>query len=226
MNKQKFVELLLKSGVLTFGEFKTKSGRLSPYFFNTGSFNSAVLLNQLAEYYATLIQETAELKKVDNLFGPAYKGIPLAIATASMLSKKVGHDISFTFNRKEAKDHGEQGFLVGFDYKKEVSLPQVIVVEDVLTGGTSLRETFEILKQYKINILGIVLGIDREERSGSDAQTSAKKEIESLYKTNIYSLISLSEIVSILHNKKVLGKIWIDDQGLERIKQYRSAYGL
>jgi len=225
MNKQKFVELLLRSGALAFGEFKTKSGRISPYFFNTGCFSSALLLSELAGYYASLIEQTSSFKQVNNLFGPSYKGIPLAIATTQALAYKISRDISFTFNRKEVKDHGEQGLLVGYDYRKTSSNVNVIVIEDVLTGGTSLRETFSFLKPYNINILGIVLGIDREERSGNDASISARKEIETLYKTKIHALISLSKIVSILHNKEVLGKIWIDDMNFKRIEDYRNTYG-
>ncbi len=219
-----FLELLLKSGALKFGEFKTKSGRLSPYFFNTGCFNSAHIMGAVSEHYAVLIAEKFGHHGINNLFGPAYKGIPLAVMIADRLAKRLGRDVSFTFNRKERKDHGEQGLLVGYDYSLKSDV-KIVVVEDVLTGGTSLRETYEFLKPFNLEILGIAVGIDREERGLHFPQKTAKQEMEELFGVKIYPVITLTEIVSRLHNQEFLGKIWINNADFKKIQDYQAQFG-
>jgi orotate phosphoribosyltransferase len=217
--KQRFVELLLECGVLTFGDFATKSGRRSPYFFNTGHFDSADRLGKVADLYAEGIQEYFG-DKVSNLYGPAYKGIPLAVLTADRLAKHYTRDVSFTFNRKEAKNHGEGGTFVGRQYRGG---ERVVVVEDVLTGGTSLRETHELLKKLEIEIIGVFVGIDRQER-GTGVRT-ARSEIEEIYQAPVQSLVNMDEVVKILHNRKVLGRVWIDDNKRAEIDRYRQEFG-
>jgi orotate phosphoribosyltransferase len=218
MQKERFVELLLESGVLNFGSFKTKSGRLSPYFFNTGKFDSGQRLGKVADLYAESLKEHFGMG-IDNLFGPAYKGIPLAVLTADRLAKLYRKDISFTFNRKEAKDHGEGGLLVGHQYQGG---EKIVIVEDVLTGGTSLRETELLLRRLDLQVLGIFVGIDRQEKGRGEM--SAKKEIEQVYQAPVHSLVNMDEIVAILHNHSVLGRVWIDGDIKASIDAYRTQY--
>lgn len=216
--KREFVELLLKSGVLNFGTFTTKSGRLSPYFFNTGRFDSGMRLGKVADLYAASIASHFGAK-VENLFGPAYKGIPLAVLSADRLAQLYQRDVSFTFNRKEAKDHGEGGNFVGHQYRGGEN---VVIVEDVLTGGTSLRETELMLRSLKLNILGIFVGIDRQERGS--AMLSARQEIEQLFQAPVFNLVNMDDIISILYGQTVLGRVWIDKPIKLAIDEYRQQY--
>jgi orotate phosphoribosyltransferase len=163
----RFVEILLESEVLRFGEFVTKSGRTSPYFFNTGNIDSGLVLAEAASFYAQKISETFG-SEVTNLFGPAYKGIPLCVSVSEKLALKYGRDVSFTYNRKEAKDHGEGGTLVGHSYQPG---DKVVIVEDVLTGGTSIRETMDLFRSIDVEVVGAIIGIDRQEK-GSDVSVS------------------------------------------------------
>lgn len=221
--KLPYLETLLESGVLRFGEFKTKSGRLSPYFFNTGLLDSGHRLGKVAGFYADAISERFGSAGVENLFGPAYKGIPLAVMTAERLGARLGKDVSFTFNRKEAKDHGEGGNLVGRAYKGG---EKVVIIEDVITGGTSFRETFPILRAAKVDVVGFVVGIDRQEKGGTPgAVVSAMREVEDTYGVPGLALLDLSEIVAILTKAPVLGKRWIDADLKARIDAYRAQYG-
>ncbi len=217
--QKNYLELLLESGVVRFGEFKTKSGRLSPYFFNTGHLDSAYKLGRAAACYAELIAE--KFPEVTNLFGPAYKGIPLAVLTASVLSEKLKRDITFTFNRKEVKDHGEGGSLVGHTYQ---GVEKVVVIEDVITGGTSFQETLPLLKSYGIKPIGLVVGIDRMEKGSGSLK--AFDEISLAWDTPAASILTLDKIIALLHNQAVLGKVWIDDEMLKKINKYRDVYGV
>lgn len=217
---ERFLELLLTAEVLRFGDFQTKSGRHSPYFFNTGLIDSGERLSLACELYAEVIAEHFG-SHVDNLFGPAYKGIPLAVMTASKLANKLGRDISFTFNRKEAKDHGEGGVLVGRSYHGGEN---VVVVEDVITGGTSIAESMPILMRAKVNVIGIVVGIDRQEL-GSQATLSARAEIEQKWEVPVVSLLNLDQVIARLHNRPCSGRIWIDDALRAKIDAYRQQYG-
>lgn len=217
--QDRYIELLLTSGVLRFGAFKTKSGRNSPYFFNTGHFDSGEKLGAAADLYADMIAEHFG-SRVDNLFGPAYKGIPLAVMTSFQLSQRLGRDISFTFNRKEAKDHGEGGVLVGRSYQGG---EKVVVVEDVITGGTSFNETLPLLKRAGVDVIGVVVGVDRQERGTGTA--SAFAEVRERYGVKSAALVTVRDVVERLHNREVLGKVWIDDATRDRIESYLREYG-
>ncbi len=219
-NKQAYLECLLRSGVLRFGEFKTKSGRLSPYFFNTGRIDSGESLSEVAGYYAELIAERFG-SRVDNLFGPAYKGIPLAVMTSERLARRLGRDVSFTFNRKEVKDHGEGGTLVGRAYQGG---EKVVVIEDVITGGTSFHETIPLLKRLGADVIGLVVGVDRQER-GSKAGISAMREVGEAYGVPTASIVTMNEVVEMLYDQTVLEKVWIDAAMHARIDDYRAQYG-
>lgn len=212
------LELLLSSGALRFGSFKTKSGRLSPYFFDFGMIHSGRTMGALAELYADALAQ--RFPDVENLYGPAYKGIPLAVAIAEKLAKRLGRDVTFTFNRKEAKDHGEGGDLVGHKYKGG---EKVVIVEDVLTGGTSVRESLQLLGAYQIVPMGVMLGLDREEKG--TGTKSAKREIEEDLKIRVESLASLSAVIEKLSAQVVCGKRWIDEGMKTSIDAYRKAYG-
>ena len=218
MVKDRYIELLLRSGALRFGEFKTKSGRLSPYFFNTGYFDSGVTLGGVADLYAEVIAERFG-SQVENLFGPAYKGIPLAVMTAFQLSRRLGRDISYTFNRKEAKDHGEGGVLVGRSYKGG---EKVVLVEDVITGGTSFRDMRPLLESFNVDVVGLVVGVDRQERGSG--QRSALVEAAETWGVPTASLVTVTEVVQRLHGREVLGRVWIDDAIKGRIDDYLATY--
>ncbi len=217
--KHSFVELLLEQQVLTFGQFKTKSGRTSPYFFNTGQLNDGKSLARAGKIYAVHLREWLG-DGVEFIYGPSYKGIPLAVSVAEKLSNQTNVAVKFTFNRKEAKDHGEGGNLVGHVFKGG---EKVVIVEDVLTGGTSLRETMDILGQYHVQVQGVLVGIDRQERGLG--KLSARREIEKKYHIPVRSVVNLDEIVNMLLNQEVLGKVWIDDNMLAQINHYRDEYG-
>ncbi len=219
MYKQAYIELLLRAKVLRFGDFKTKSGRQSPYFFNMGNIDSAATLDSAAGLYAAAIAEEFG-GHVDNLFGPAYKGIPLAVMTSHYLAKRLGRDVSFTFNRKEAKDHGEGGLLVGRSYQGG---EKVVVIEDVITGGTSCRETLPLLKKAGVDVVGCIVGVDRQERGAGEK--AALREIGETYGVKTASIVTIAEVVAALHNRAVLGQIWIDDQAKTRIDHYLAKYG-
>ena len=217
-----FIELLLGANVLSFGEFVTKSGRLSPFFFNTGKIDSGRIISNVADFYANRILETFG-SEVSNLFGPAYKGIPLCVAVSQKLASLYQKDVTFTYNRKEAKDHGEGGVFVGHHYS---SGDKVVIVEDVLTGGTSIRETLKSFENVDVQVVGAIVGIDRQERgSNPDSERSARAEVEEDFGIPITSIVNLDNIVETLLNKEVAGKIWIDDELEKSINEYRSKYG-
>jgi orotate phosphoribosyltransferase len=216
--QSKFLDLLLTSGALKFGEFKTKSGRISPYFINTGAFDHGAVLGKVAECYAHLIR--SRFRDGIHLYGPAYKGITLAAATTLELAKYSNEDVPFTFNRKEAKDHGEGGVFVGRALSP--SHP-VIIIEDVMTGGTSIRETMELLKPRNISVRAVVIGIDRQERGLGSQQASL--EVQADFGCPVMAILTIDEIVRALWNTERLGKIWVDGQIKSRIDQYRTNWG-
>lgn len=218
--KQSFVELLLEQEVLKFGKFKTKSGRVSPYFFNTGQLNGGLSLGRASKIYAVHLREWLG-EDVGYIYGPSYKGIPLAVSISEKLAAQSGKDVKFTFNRKESKDHGEGGELVGYQFQGG---EKVVIVEDVLTGGTSLRETMGILGQHHVQVQGVLVGIDRQERGLG--QLSARREIEKKYHIPVRSVVNLDEIVNMLLDQEVLGKVWINQESLKEINQYREEYGV
>jgi orotate phosphoribosyltransferase len=189
-NASEFAAFLLKCGALKFGSFVTKSGRVSPYFVNMGTICSGVGISFLAGFYAKIFQEYFS-GKADNLFGPAYKGIPLCATTVATLHKEYGINASFTYNRKEAKDHGEGGILVGDTYKEK---RQVVIVEDVVTAGTSIEETMRIMSVIpSAKVIGLIVAIDRKEKL-SDGK-SALQQIREKYNIETHSIATIDDIL-------------------------------
>jgi orotate phosphoribosyltransferase len=209
--QQEFLEYALAKGVLRFGEFKLKSGRLSPYFFNAGLFDSGRALGLLGRWYAQAVVESG--LAFDMLFGPAYKGIPLATVTAAALAEHHGRDLPYCFNRKEAKDHGEGGALVGAKLQG-----RVLIVDDVITAGTAIRESVEIIRAAGATPAGVVLALDREER-GQHGTRSAVEEAEREFGLRIASIVRLRDLISWLESSAP------DPDVLARVRAYRDAYG-
>lgn len=219
-SKEAFLDLLLASNALKFGSFQTKSGRNSPYFFNTGSFDSGLILSQVAKSYVELM-DRLNLQRPLHLFGPAYKGISLATACAQEWARLSGEDVAFTFNRKEQKNHGEGGSFIGREIN---SRSRLIIVEDVMTGGTSVRECLAMLKPTGAQIQAVVVGVDREER-GTDSRL-ARQQIEEDFKIPVYSILGLSEIIEMLWNKPRRGVVWVNDEIKAKADEYRKQYGV
>lgn len=208
--KQDFIDFMMDAGVLTFGDFTTKSGRKTPYFVNTGIYQTGSQLQRLGEFYANAI-EAGPGKDFDVLFGPAYKGIPLVVTTSMALSRR-GHDVSFCFNRKEAKDHGEGGVLVG---RKLADGDRVLIIEDVTTAGTSIRETVPILRAAaNVEIAGLVVSVDRGERG--TGEKSALAEVGEEFEMPTFSIVNVHEVIEHVD----LGAA---DQS--RMKDYLAQYG-
>lgn len=208
--QQRFIELALAQQALAFGEFTLKSGRVSPYFFNAGRFCSGAALLELGRCYAETLHNSGA--QFDLLFGPAYKGIPLAATTACALADRFGRDVPYVYNRKEAKDHGEGGLLVGAPLRG-----RVMIVDDVITAGTAIRETVEIIRAHGAEPAGVVIGLDRQER-GRDV-LSAIQEVERDYGIPVLSIIGLEHIVAFLQSGG-------DDELLARVRAYRAQYGV
>ncbi len=187
--KSQFLKLIIHNNILRFGEFTLKSGRVSPYFFNAGLFNSGRLLSQLASFYASCIDDAIAGDFV--LYGPAYKGIPLAAATAIKLADDHQRDISYAFNRKEAKDHGEGGVIVGAELSGDV-----VIIDDVITAGTSIRESVDVITAHGANPKAVVIAVDRQERADGEKR-SAVEAVEDQYGLPVYSIISLSDLVAL-----------------------------
>ena len=205
-----FISYALACGVLKFGEFQLKSGRTSPYFFNTGLFNTGAQLGKLGHFYAQALLQ-ADIK-VDVLYGPAYKGIPLVSATSIAYAQITGDDIPFAFNRKEAKDHGEGGSLVGAPL-----FGNVIILDDVITAGTSVRESVEIINQAHAKPAGVVIALDRQEKGLNDC--SAIQEVEAQFAMPVIAIITLANIIEYLTADA-------GDEKLKAIKAYQSLYGI
>ncbi len=218
--KEKFIEFMVRSNVLTFGEFVTKSGRKTPFFVNTGNYSNGERLAAAGRFYAETLQRLFP-ERIDVLFGPAYKGIPLATATAISLSVHFSRNAAVCFNRKEIKDHGEGGTLVGH-------IPcdgdNVVIVEDVVTAGTSIRETIPMLRTAaKVNIIGLVVSVDRMERGRGAG--SALAELSREFGVRTAAIVTLTEIIEYLYNRSIDGKIILDDAMYEKITEYRKDYG-
>jgi len=208
--KKEFIQFALDCGVLKFGEFQLKSGRVSPYFFNAGLFNTGEKLGKLGEFYAKAL--LASNLKIDLLYGPAYKGIPL-VSAVSIAYSKLKHDIPYAFNRKEAKDHGEGGLIVGSPLQGNI-----LIVDDVITAGTSVRESVVIINSAKANPAGVLIALDRQETG--DNKASAVQEVSELFKMPVVSIISLTDIIDFLKKNKG------SEKHLAMIKTYRLNYGI
>lgn len=219
--KKEFIEFMVDCGVLKFGDFVTKSGRKTPFFVNTGFYRSGAQLRKLGAYYAQAIQGTYGTD-FDILFGPAYKGIPLSVATSMEISELYDKEIKYCSNRKEVKDHGDTGILLGSPISDG---DRVVIIEDVTTAGTSIGETMPILEaQGKVNVLGLVVSVDRMERG--KGEKSALSEIEENYGIKTAAIVTMAEVVEHLYNKPYNGKVIIDDELKSRIDAYYEIYGV
>ena len=218
--QEEFITFMVRAGVLTFGDFTTKSGRRTPYFINTGNYRTGAQAAALGDYYAACIQQHLPVG-VDCLFGPAYKGIPLAVAAASSLYRSYGRDLPYCFNRKEAKDHGEGGSMVG--YRPQAG-DKVVIVEDVVTAGTAVRETIELFKRVAdVDFAALVVSVDRMERGTRDCSTL--DELREDYGITVCPIVTVREIIAFLHNREVDGKVYIDDAVKARMETYLAEYG-
>ncbi|RQW61745.1 orotate phosphoribosyltransferase [Vibrio viridaestus] len=209
--QREFIEFALEKQVLKFGEFTLKSGRKSPYFFNAGLFNTGRDLARLGRFYAAALVDSAI--SYDVLFGPAYKGIPIATTTAVALADHHGVDTPYCFNRKEAKDHGEGGNLVGSALEGRIML-----VDDVITAGTAIRESMEIIKANGADLAGVLVAIDRQEKG--KGELSAIQEVERDFGCSIVSIVGLTDLITYLEEKGD------ESEHLEAVKAYRQQYGV
>ncbi len=220
--KQEFIEFMVKSDVLKFGEFTLKSGRKSPFFMNAGAYVTGTQLRKLGEYYAKAIHDTYGLD-FDVLFGPAYKGIPLSVAATMAISELYGKDIRYCSNRKEVKDHGDTGILLGSRLKDG---DRVVIIEDVTTSGKSIEETFPIIKaQADVEIKGLMVSLNRME-VGKGGKMSALDEIKELYGFDASAIVTMEEVVEYLYNRECQGKVIIDDTLKAAIDAYYEQYGV
>lgn len=220
--KKEFIEFMIDCNVLKFGDFVTKSGRNTPFFVNTGFYRTGAQLKRLGEYYAKAIADKFGLD-FDVLFGPAYKGIPLTVAATIAISEQYNTDIRYCSNRKEVKDHGDTGILLGSPIMDN---DKVIIIEDVTTAGTSIQETLPIVKaQGKgIDVLGLVVSVDRMERG--QGTKSALEEIHDTYGLETTAIVTMADVVEHLHNKPYNGKVIIDDTLKSAIDAYYDQYGV
>jgi orotate phosphoribosyltransferase len=210
MDKNKFIEFIMQEGVLTLGEFTLKSGRISPYFFNAGLFNTGGQLAKLAEGYASSI--VSKNISFDVLFGPAYKGIPLASTTSLMLASNYNLDKPYAFNRKEAKTHGEGGNIVGYKLAGNI-----LIIDDVITAGTAIRESIDLINSQGASPAGVIVALDRMEKG--QTKLSAIQEIEKDYNIFVYSIINMQDIINYLQTKG-------EKKYLTAMQQYREKYGI
>ncbi len=219
--KKEFIEFMVDCNVLKFGDFVTKSGRKTPFFVNTGFYRTGAQLRRLGAYYAEAIRDKFGLD-FDVLFGPAYKGIPLSVAATIAISEKYGADIRYCSNRKEVKDHGDKGILLGSPINDG---DKVVIIEDVTTAGTSIEETLPIIKaQGDVTPVGLVVSVDRMERGKSEK--SALAEIEEKYGLQTTAIVTMAEVVEHLYNREYKGKVIIDDTLKAAIDAYYEQYGV
>lgn len=209
--QQEFIEFAIQKRVLRFGEFKLKSGRISPYFFNSGHFNDGESLTRLGEFYAAALQSSAI--EYDMLYGPAYKGIPLACSLAIALQQHYRRSVPYCFNRKEAKDHGEGGTLLGAPLSGKV-----LIIDDVITAGTSVRESADIILKAKATPAAVIIALDRQERG--TGELSAIEEIQSTWNMPVINIVSLDALI------EYIGQTADLLQYLDKIKEYQHNYGV
>ena len=219
--KKEFIEFMVDSGVLKFGEFTLKSGRKSPFFMNAGAYVTGAQLRRLGEYYAKAIHENFG-DDFDVLFGPAYKGIPLSVATTIAYSALYGKEIRYCSNRKEVKDHGDVGILLGSKLKDG---DRVVILEDVTTSGKSIEETFPILmEQAKVEVKGLMVSLNRMEK-GLGGKVSALAEIKEKYGFQARAIVTMADVIEHLYNRPYQGKIYIDDRLKAALDAYYQQYG-
>lgn len=214
--KEEFIKFMVDSGVLTFGEFTLKSGRIAPYFINAGNYKTGAQLAKLGGFYAECIKDNNI--DVETLFGPAYKGIPLAVSAATALYNKFGIDVSYCFDRKEAKDHGEGGMFVGRTLEDG---EKVVIIDDVMTSGKAMRESLPKLKSAAdVNVTGMVITVDRMEK-GLNTDDSAVQEVFKEFGIKVYSIININDIIDAIRNGVIDGK-----EHLDNMLAYREKYGV
>ena len=219
--KKEFIEFMVEAKVLSFGEFTLKSGRKSPFFMNAGAYVTGTQLRRLGEYYAKAIHNQYG-DDFDVLFGPAYKGIPLSVATTMAYSELYGKEIRYCSNRKEMKDHGDTGILLGSSLKDG---DRVVIIEDVTTSGKSIEETFPIIQaQARVSIRWLMVSLNRCERG--KGEKSALEEIKELYGFETNAIVSMYEVVEYLYNRPCQGNILIDDAMKQAIDEYYARYGV
>ena len=218
--KKEFIEFMMGADVLRFGSFVTKSGRQTPYFVNTGNYRTGLQSSRLGEFYAALIQETVG-DRFDAMFGPAYKGIPLVTAAAGALARSHGIDKPYFFNRKEAKDHGEGGAMVGY---RPQDGDRIAIIEDVVTAGTAVRETIQLFQSVAdVTFAALFVSVDRMERGTRDCTTL--DELRQDYGIQVYPIVTIRDVMNCLHNREVDGRVYIDDAMLGRMEDYLAQYG-
>ena len=218
--KQEFIEFMIDSQVLKFGDFTLKSGRKSPFFMNAGAYVTGTQLRRLGEYYAKAIHDHYGLD-FDVLFGPAYKGIPLSVATTMAISELYGKDVRYCSNRKEVKDHGDTGILLGSKLKDG---DRVVIIEDVTTSGKSIEETFPIIKaQADVEIKGLRVSLNRMEKG--QGEKSALCEIKEKYGFDANAIVTMADVVEYLYQKEYKGTVYIDEERKKQIDDYYAVYG-
>lgn len=220
--KKEFIQFMVECDVLKFGEFTLKSGRKSPFFMNAGAYVTGAQLKKLGEYYARAIHEHYG-DDFDVLFGPAYKGIPLSVAATIAYSELYGKEIRYCSNRKEVKDHGDAGILLGSKIKDG---DRVVIIEDVTTSGKSIEETFPIIKaQGDVEIVGLMVSLNRMER-GLSTNASALDEIQEKYGFGANAIVTMEEVVECLYNQECQGRVLIDEELKKSIDAYYGEYGV
>ncbi|MGD8860271.1 MAG: orotate phosphoribosyltransferase [Myxococcales bacterium] len=218
--KREFIDFMVGADVLTFGDFTAKSGRKTPYFVNTGRYRTGAQVSRLSRFYAAAIEQHLG-DGYDVLFGPAYKGIPLVVGTAMALYDDRGRDVAYCFNRKEAKDHGEGGVMVGHRLRDG---DRVLIVEDVTTAGTSIRETVPLLREAAdVELAGLIVSVDRMERG--TGERNALAELGEELQMPTFAIVTIDEIMGDLHGREVGGRVVLDDAMLGRMRDYRAAHG-
>lgn len=217
--KEEFIEFLVECNALRFGEFELKSGRLAPYFINTGMFDTGAKIKKLGQFYAKAIQEHYA-SDFDGIYGPAYKGIPLCISAAQALSD-MGADTGYVFNRKEAKTYADKSVVVGMPL---TSKSRLILVDDVITSGKAIRESLEVLKACNApEVSGIIISVNRQEKGNTDQ--NALRQVEEVLNIPIHAIVTITEIKTYLHNREINGQVVLDDAMLAKIDAYLAEYG-
>ncbi len=217
--KEEFIEFLVECDALKFGEFELKSGRIAPYFINTGMFDTGMKIKKLGSFYAKAVQEHFS-DNFDGIYGPAYKGIPLCISAAQALSD-MGMDKGYVFNRKEAKTYADKSLVIGMPL---TSSSRLILVDDVITSGKAIRESLEVLKSCNNPLVkGIIISVNRQEKGKTDK--NALKEVEEILGIPIHAIVTITDIKKYLHKKEINGKVILDDSMLVKIDVYLEEYG-